>query len=179
MRHTLPQLATVVLLPIAIAACQNTGSQQANAPADTMGGAMAAAVPANPAAIDSLREAYTRAAEAGDVDAMVGFFTDDAVLLGADGKVYNGANELRSYMSDTTMVASNIQVHNENGPNFSGDVAWESGTFSQSLTPKKGGKAMTVKGNYLVVLRRQSDGSWKIVAEADIPSEMPPAMPTR
>ena len=45
----------------------------------------------------------------------------------------------------------------------SGDMAYDRGTYRNTITPKAGGAAMTEEGRYLVVLKRQADGSWKLV----------------
>jgi ketosteroid isomerase-like protein len=45
----------------------------------------------------------------------------------------------------------------------SGDLASETGRFEMTLTPKaKGGKPVTDKGKYLVVWKKQADGSYKL-----------------
>lgn len=43
----------------------------------------------------------------------------------------------------------------------SGDVAYDRGTYSQTLTPTGAGDPITENGNYLWVYRRSPDGSWK------------------
>ncbi len=171
MRYSLPTYITL-LMPLAIAACNAPGTQEANAPSDTMGGAMAAAAPANPASIDSVRDAYQRAANAGDMDALVNLFADDAVIVTPDG-IHSGRGDIRDVLSDTTMAPSNLQINKGNGPNISGDMAWETGTYSQDVMVN--GRKTTVNGSYLVVLKRQADGSWKLVADADVPQMSPPA----
>jgi len=42
------------------------------------------------------------------------------------------------------------------------DWAFSRGTYTIKVTPKAGGKAIENSGKYLNILRRQSDGSWKI-----------------
>ncbi len=46
-----------------------------------------------------------------------------------------------------------------------GDLAYLVGTYRMTLTPKKAGaKALpTEEGKYLEVVKKQADGSWKIV----------------
>ncbi|MEA3247355.1 MAG: DUF4440 domain-containing protein, partial [Gemmatimonadota bacterium] len=57
-----------------------------------------------------------------------------------------------------------------------GDYAIETGTFEWTLTPKKGGKAMTDKGKYLTTWHKQADGSWKITRDINN-SDLPAAPP--
>jgi len=45
-----------------------------------------------------------------------------------------------------------------------GDLAYETGQFTQSVKDKKG-KTSTVVGKYLVVWKKQADGKWKAVVD--------------
>ena len=47
----------------------------------------------------------------------------------------------------------------------SGDLATATGTYTMTLTPKKAGAKPlpTEDGKYLEVLKRQDDGSWRLV----------------
>jgi ketosteroid isomerase-like protein len=45
-----------------------------------------------------------------------------------------------------------IQVH--------GDMAFDRGTYSQTITPKAGGAALQETGNYLWLYRREPGGNW-------------------
>jgi len=57
-------------------------------------------------------------------------------------------------------VASNTNIDAKETV-VSGDVAYDYGTYTQTITPPKG-KPMQVNGRYLVTFRKQPDGSWKI-----------------
>jgi uncharacterized protein (TIGR02246 family) len=54
-----------------------------------------------------------------------------------------------------------------------GDLAVETGTFEGTFQPK-GGKEMKDKGKYVVVWKRQADGSWKIVRDVANSDAPPP-----
>jgi ketosteroid isomerase-like protein len=54
-----------------------------------------------------------------------------------------------------------------------GDWAFEWGTYSGTVKPVDGGDAIRTTGNLIRVLKRDSDGSWKIArAMYDSPAEM-------
>jgi len=61
-------------------------------------------------------------------------------------------------------------------PEGAGDVATAIGTYKMALTPKKAGAKPlpTEEGKYLEVLKRQEDGSWKIIYDMWSP-DAPPA----
>lgn len=46
-----------------------------------------------------------------------------------------------------------------------GDWAYECGHFTAESQPKSGGEVSHFSGNYLRILRRQADGSWKMIRE--------------
>jgi ketosteroid isomerase-like protein len=57
-----------------------------------------------------------------------------------------------------------------------GDLAYAVGSYRQTLTPKKAGaKSLpTEEGKYIEVLKKQADGSWKIVYDMWSPNAAPP-----
>ncbi len=55
-----------------------------------------------------------------------------------------------------------------------GDLAYTQGTYTMTMTDPKTKKAVTEKGKYVTVYRKQADGSWKAVEDinnADAPAE--------
>jgi ketosteroid isomerase-like protein len=52
----------------------------------------------------------------------------------------------------------------------SGDLAFTQGTFTVTYTDAKSGKPVSGGGTYVTVFRKQSDGSWKAVADIATPS---------
>jgi len=98
-----------------------------------------------------------------DVDAVMPFWAEDAVvhfagappLVGRDSirKMYADAfPKLKSFRGETT------DVH----VSSSGDMAWETGrTFSTRAQPPD---APASSGKYLIVWRRDADGAWRIAA---------------
>jgi ketosteroid isomerase-like protein len=59
-----------------------------------------------------------------------------------------------------------------------GDVAYDVGTYSQSLMPMKGsGKTIDDKGKYVVLLKKDASGGWAIayaIYNSDMPLPPPP-----
>jgi ketosteroid isomerase-like protein len=46
-----------------------------------------------------------------------------------------------------------------------GDLAYAHGTYEFELVPKHGGQAKRYSGNFLDILEKQIDGSWKIAID--------------
>ena len=56
-----------------------------------------------------------------------------------------------------------------------GDLGYVIGDFSRTTTDAKSKKAVTTSGGYVLVLRKQADGSWKMVAYSATPGPTAPA----
>ena len=147
-------ILVLLLLPIA---CQpadeaETGEAMAVTPSDPA---------AANAAVAQLRDAWVAAANRDDAAAIGAMYTEDAILIGADGVVNNGRAAIQSALAAQLPATSDLKV-TEATAAVSGDVRYETGTYTQRFqTP--GGTQTDLSGAYLVVTQKQSDGTWKIV----------------
>jgi uncharacterized protein (TIGR02246 family) len=137
---------------------------------DTMGGASAPTAPAGLSAADeaALRaadQAWAKAASAGDAAALTAFYTDDAVLMPPGSPTLRGGDEIGKYFAGMTGAVSGPFVLETTAVEGRGDLALTSGTYTATLTPKQAGaKPLPVEqGKYLGVMKKQPDGSWKLV----------------
>jgi uncharacterized protein (TIGR02246 family) len=111
---------------------------------------------------------WSRASQARDVDKSVSFYADDAIQLADKGPLVQGKENIRKGWQQMlalpgpglTFATADVQVAN------AADLAWEYGTYDFA-TADKDGKVTDVKGKYLVVWKKQFDGSWKVVADID------------
>ena len=55
-----------------------------------------------------------------------------------------------------------FHVINNEEVQVAGDWAFSRGTYTLSITPKAGGEEIFIDGKYMTILKRQTDGSWKI-----------------
>jgi uncharacterized protein (TIGR02246 family) len=162
--------ATVLLAALA-AACSAPPAQPAAPPAP-------APPPDTRAADEATIRNHTRdwsaAAKAKDIDKFLSFYAPDGVLMVEmtpdargtaalrDGvtALFKDPNFALSFETDSVVVAR------------SGDMAYETGHYTLSVTgPDK--KPMTQPGNFVVVWRKQADGTWKVAVDA--PVSDPPA----
>jgi ketosteroid isomerase-like protein len=60
---------------------------------------------------------------------------------------------------------------------ISGDWAYERGTAAITVTPKGAKGPVELPSRYLVILRRQADGSWRVHRDLDNNSSPPPGAP--
>lgn len=129
--------------------------------------------PADVQAVTQSVDAYAKAVNARNAAAIVALMTDKAgwydshmpALVGKDaiGKMHQGLFD-QADVEGTTPVADVRVV---------GDIAVARGTWRQKLTPKaEGAASVNDSGNWIAVLQRQNDRSWKwdsLVANSDQP----------
>jgi len=127
---------------------------------------------ADEAAIRSAVKEWSAAAAAKDAARFASFYTEDGVIMLEDSPDIRGMAAIReglagmmqdpnfalSFAADTVTVAR------------AGDLAYEMGTFSMTMSGPDGTPAPE-HGHYLVVWRKQPDGAWKVAV--DIPVSDP------
>ena len=113
-------------------------------------------------AIEQINTKFADALQRGDSAAIAAAYTDDAVLMAPGAPASRGraeisgaaANLVQSMkFTDVKLTTTNVDV--------AGDYAVETGTYVMTVAPKAG-KAVPDKGKYIVVWKKQADGSWKL-----------------
>lgn len=122
------------------------------------------------AAVVKADSAWLAAAQARDVDSTVSFWTEDARVIGPGQPAVTGTAGVRKMVADgfanpsfsvnwkTTEVVM--------GP--SGDVAYSFGT-NQFTVPNSAGTVDTLRGNSVVVWRKDRDGRWRAAVDTWTP----------
>lgn len=148
----------MALATVALCACAKSGGTAADSSA---AGATAADTTSGVAAVAKVRQAWADGAHNKDAPGVAAMYTEDAVLVGSDQPLTSGRSAIQAALEKAFPMSHGLQINSEN-TDVSGDLAYDFGTYAQELSPP-GGKTTVVGGAYLVVLKRQSDGSWKIV----------------
>jgi len=118
------------------------------------------------ATIAKVSEAWVQDLRTKQLEPILKFYASDAVFLQPNGDRITGAVALRTlfqnimatFNSDLTLRSQNIET--------SGDLAYDSGEFQETLTTIATGAKITSKGSYIMIFKRQPDGSWKIIQHA-------------
>jgi uncharacterized protein (TIGR02246 family) len=127
------------------------------------------------AAIRAVDAEWARAASAGEGNAVAALYTSDATVLPPMEPPYQGeaagkywVDVLNAFSGPTELTTAAVEGR--------GDLAYAVGSYRQTLTPKKAGaKSLpTEEGKYIEVLKKQADGSWKIVYDMWSPNAAPP-----
>ena len=120
---------------------------------------------ADVAAIRALLADYDAAVNGGDAAAIVALYAEDVISMPPDevGRVGMEANlgEMEEGFEANTIQLTSVVDEAE----VAGDLAFMRVTYDETITPTAGGDAEQMHGNWLVILQRQADGSWKIWRE--------------
>ena len=114
-------------------------------------------------AIKETEAAWSKTALAKDAEKFTGYYADDASLLLADMPMVEGKEAIGKTVKEM-MGDPNFSLSFQ-GSRFdvakSGDLGYSHGSYTMTVTNPKTKKAVTDKGKYLTVFRKQADGTWK------------------
>ena len=114
-------------------------------------------------ALAKIREAWVLDLRTKQLEPILKFYAPDAAFLQPTGERITGSAALRTlfqtimatFNSDLTLQSQNLET--------SGDLAYDSGDFQETLTTIATGAKITTKGSYIIIFKRQPNGSWQIV----------------
>jgi len=116
--------------------------------------------------------AYVQAVRSSDAAALLGWWADDGVYMAEGAKTAAGRAALDSVVHAifATMRVTEVTEQTDEVV-VDGNLALVRGMYSETLKPRAGGDAKTLRGRYLFVWRRQATGGWKIArgVSTDLP----------
>ncbi len=113
------------------------------------------------ASTDAFLEAYSR----GDAATCAAFYTSDATVLPGDRPVGSGREEIEALFAGIFEQGVKKLTLIPDEVSCDGDLAYEIGTAILEV-PQSDGSLLFDERRYLTVLKRQSDGSWRMHASA-------------
>lgn len=121
---------------------------------------------ADEAKIRAVNEAYAAAWLSNDPQAVLKIFSDDAVLIPQGGRPVVGIEAIKKFWwpadgGRTTIKSFTITTDEVGG---GGDVGYVRGTYQFSFSYEDKGRTAELAntGNYMMIMRRQPDKSWRI-----------------
>jgi uncharacterized protein (TIGR02246 family) len=126
-------------------------------------------------ALTKLAKAWEAAFNAKEIAKVAAMYTDDAVVMPPNHEAVRGRANIEAFFKE--MEGANFTLTPFESAT-SGSTAYEAGTYQMSMTPKTG-QPTTDKGKYVVVLKRGSDGQWRLafdIFNSDMPLPAPPKM---
>jgi uncharacterized protein (TIGR02246 family) len=120
-------------------------------------------------AIDKGNAQWIEAWDKADASLLAQLFAQDGVLLGRNGKIFKGPQQILERQKPVMEGAgkgvkatvTTVDVW------LNGETAYETGKYSYKYQEK--GKPVIEEGRYVTIWNRQSDGSWKIIVDMGIP----------
>jgi ketosteroid isomerase-like protein len=117
-------------------------------------------------ALARIREAWVQDLRNKQLEPILKFYAPDAVFLLPSGERITGSAALRTlFQNIMATFDSDLTLHSQN-LETSGDLAYDSGDFQETLTTIATGAKVTSKGSYIIIFKRQPNGSWQIVQHA-------------
>ncbi|HSD10523.1 MAG TPA: SgcJ/EcaC family oxidoreductase [Candidatus Binatia bacterium] len=113
------------------------------------------------AAIEAANAKFSKAVEAGDADAVAALYTADAIAFPPDHDMVKGRKAIGEFWKATQQSGVKSAVLTTVDVGRSGDVAYEVGTVLLTIQPPDKA-ATTASAKYVVVWKRQADGSWQL-----------------
>ena len=115
------------------------------------------------ATLAKIREAWVQDLRTKQLEPILKFYAPDAAFLQPTGDRISGSAALRT-LFQTIMATfdSDLTLHSQN-LETSGDLAYDSGDFQETLTVIATGAKIATKGSYIIIYKRQPNGSWQIV----------------
>ena len=169
MKRLLILAGCIALLTFALA-CQPQASQ---GPPDTRA--------ADETAIKDFDAQWSKAASDKNLDKMLSYYADDAIVLQPNGPMVNSKDAVRKIWQGLLTApgfsggwkATKVEVAK------SGEIGYVSGTWEFTMNDASG-KPATDRGKFVEVVKKQTDGTWKCAVDiwnSDVPLPGQAAVP--
>lgn len=117
------------------------------------------------AVIDKVRLDFNTAYNEGNAKALAALITRNGIWMPpGEPTVFGQGNIKARYAKLFTNVSSRFELK-AGDIQLLGDWAYLSGDWSRADTPKAGGAVNNVSGHYLLIVKKQPDGTWKIARD--------------
>ena len=113
------------------------------------------------AAIEAANAQFSDAFARGDAKALAAMYTSDAIAFPPDSDMVHGSEAIGEFWKATRDSGVQTAALTTVDVGRSGDVAYEVGKVSLTIQPA-GKELTTAVAKYVVVWKRQADGSWKL-----------------
>lgn len=113
-----------------------------------------------------LRDQWAADLRAKRISESIARYSDDADFLQPDGTHIHGTAALQELFEKVTAQFDSDLHFTSRIAESSNGLAYDSGTYTETLTVRTTGQKIDSAGDYLTVYRRTPDGRWRISAQA-------------
>jgi uncharacterized protein (TIGR02246 family) len=117
---------------------------------------------ADEAALRATVSDFLAAWNAADVASLGTFYAEDAIEMQPDGAPHEGRKAIQDGHGAFFAQFTATQTATVTEVGVEGNLGFNRGTWSVRSMPRAGGPETSRTGNWMVLLRRDADGSWKI-----------------
>lgn len=107
------------------------------------------------------------------LDNVIALYAPDAVFLTGTGDRISGRNAIRAVFKTAMEGHTSDLTPRSLVTEVSGNLAYDSGDYLETIIPASGVAKTELKGNYVIVFKRQRSGEWLIIEHVwtDKPSQ--------
>lgn len=123
------------------------------------------------AAILEVGRSFASAANAKDTAKLAALYVEDAILMPPNQELVRGRAAIQAFWQGILDSGARDVSLSSTGLFESGSIAYETGTYQFTIAPAQG-PAVTDRGKYLVGLRRDAGGKWRMqydIFNSDLP----------
>ena len=117
------------------------------------------------AKIEVVYDEYAATVNDGGFERYMALWDDDAIQLSPDAPDHINKEQIREVMQPVFDSFNQTAAINTEEVQILGEQAYAFGTFEITVTPKDGGDTLVLNGQFLDILAKQEDGSWKIAID--------------
>jgi uncharacterized protein (TIGR02246 family) len=152
-------LAVLIVLLCAVSSCTKDKTREADL--------AAARMEADASAVRNALDQWVQLYNAGQYETLIStLYAEDAVLMAPNGPIRKGREAiLLGYMKTTEVNDEHVDTTAVDDVRVSGDLAVASGWDAGTTTPRAGGSPEKYSVKWLMVMKRQSDNTWKLIYE--------------
>ena len=112
-------------------------------------------------AIEAANAKFSQAFARGDANALAAMYTSDAIAFPPDSEMIRGNEAIGAFWKATRDGGVQSAALTTDDVGRTGDIAYEAGKVSLTIQVV-GNEPTTAAAKYVVVWKRQPDGSWKL-----------------
>ncbi len=146
-----------LIIPLVFLLCFTFGCQQAEEVAEEPG--VKPLSDEDVAAIKAIGPAIDKAALAGDWNALVALFTENAWLMSPNAPINQGRSSLLEMIESLGLTIAEHKIEFVEVDGY-GDIAYARGTYAEKFSVQGVEEPIIDEGKILAILKKQLDGSW-------------------
>ena len=161
----------LLVIPLVFLLCFTFGCQQAEEVAEEP----AVDVEADVEAIKSVINQLSSAHDSGDLDSFLATHSEEVIFMPPGEKTLYSKDAARARFTPMFELFNLKIAPSIDEVEVSGDLSFVRYSYSLQVTPKAEGEKMELNGKVIFILKRKSDGSWKITHYISNSNTPPPS----